>query len=210
MYALITHTIASYRHRSQIMKDFIKKHTHPKNLCSQMFKTNCKLCKMYFIFASPLHITCLPFSQINKLDWKTNCKTLFCRTDLPNTFLFTVNAKIHFHLLIEHVDKTYILHVPQSWSRCQFVSIPIQGISKTKSGSHGKSCLHSLQQEYKPRVHATHNIWRKIQIKWISNFVVIPSLGIRSLQNFAHAMTAVLSWHVQNFVVMTLLGFEWE
>ena len=29
-----------------------------------------------------------------------------------------------------------------------------------------------------------------------------------SQQNFAHAMTAVLSWHVQNFVVIQYLEIE--
>ena len=43
----------------------------------------------------------------------------------------------------------------------------------------------------------------KIQIQFEIRFVVIPNLLAGSLQNFAHAMTAVLSCHVQNFVVIT-------
>ena len=35
-------------------------------------------------------------------------------------------------------------------------------------------------------------------------FVVISFVATRLLQNFAYAMTAELSWHVQNFVVITL------
>ena len=33
-------------------------------------------------------------------------------------------------------------------------------------------------------------------------------MDIRSLQNFAHVTTAMLSWHVQNFVVITSLQFD--
>ena len=40
-------------------------------------------------------------------------------------------------------------------------------------------------------------------------FCVIQFLVIRS-ENFAHATTAVLSWHVQNFVVITPLHFASE
>ena len=42
------------------------------------------------------------------------------------------------------------------------------------------------------------------------NFIVIKFLGTLSLQYFAHAMTAWLSWHVQNFVVITSFEFGWE
>ena len=41
------------------------------------------------------------------------------------------------------------------------------------------------------------------QIQLKISFVAIPFLAITSLQNFPHAMTAQLSWHVQNFVVIT-------
>ena len=45
-----------------------------------------------------------------------------------------------------------------------------------------------------------------IQIWWKIPFAVIPLLAIRSRQTFAHATTAQLSCHVQNFVVITV----WE
>ena len=38
-------------------------------------------------------------------------------------------------------------------------------------------------------------------------FVVIESWVIVSLHNFAHVMTAQLSWHVQRFVVINTLQF---
>ena len=49
-----------------------------------------------------------------------------------------------------------------------------------------------------------------IHIWWKICLAVVLFVVIRSLQNFAHAMTAVLSWHVQNFVAITLLVFEWN
>ena len=39
-----------------------------------------------------------------------------------------------------------------------------------------------------------------IQIQWKINCSVTPLLGIISVQNFAHAMIAQLSCHVQNFI----------
>ena len=41
-------------------------------------------------------------------------------------------------------------------------------------------------------------------------FAGISFLTIGLLHIFAHATTAVLLWHVQNFVVIILLEFEWE
>ena len=38
--------------------------------------------------------------------------------------------------------------------------------------------------------------------------MLFPATGL--LQNFAHVTTAQLSWHVQNFVVTTLLQFAPE
>ena len=43
-----------------------------------------------------------------------------------------------------------------------------------------------------------------IQIRWKFGFGVTPLQGIRALQNFAHATTAQLSCHVQNFIEITL------
>ena len=49
-----------------------------------------------------------------------------------------------------------------------------------------------------------------IQIHWQIVFALIWSLVIRSVRNFAHAMTALLSSHVHNFVVIILLKFRGE
>ena len=44
------------------------------------------------------------------------------------------------------------------------------------------------------------------QIQWKLNFAAIQLFAVRSQENyFAHAMTAQLSCHVQNYVVITLL-----
>ena len=40
-------------------------------------------------------------------------------------------------------------------------------------------------------------------------FAVIQFLIMKLQQIFAHAMTAQLSWHVQNFVAITELEFPW-
>ena len=49
-----------------------------------------------------------------------------------------------------------------------------------------------------------------IQIRWKLCLPVIPLLAIRSQQIFAHAMTAQLLCHVQNFVAITVLESRWE
>ena len=43
------------------------------------------------------------------------------------------------------------------------------------------------------------------QLKFAGNFrfVVIPHMAYRLLQIYAHATTAMLSWHVQNFVAIS-------
>ena len=48
---------------------------------------------------------------------------------------------------------------------------------------------------------------------WISRKIclnVIHFLSIRLQPNFARAMTAMLSWHMQNFVAITMLEFGWS
>ena len=55
-----------------------------------------------------------------------------------------------------------------------------------------------------------HNFSIVIQIWWKIGFSITPLWSTISLQNFAHTMTAQLSCHVQNFIVITLLQFEWE
>ena len=49
----------------------------------------------------------------------------------------------------------------------------------------------------------------KIQFYYVVHFAVIHILIKLSPQNFAYPMTAVLLWHVQNSVVITLLEFVW-
>ena len=49
-----------------------------------------------------------------------------------------------------------------------------------------------------------------IQIRWKLRLAITPLLAIRSQQIFAHAMTAQLSCHVQNFVEITVLESRWE
>ena len=49
-----------------------------------------------------------------------------------------------------------------------------------------------------------------IQIRWKLRLAITPLLAIRSQQISAHAMTAQVSCHVQNFVVITVLEWRWE
>ena len=53
----------------------------------------------------------------------------------------------------------------------------------------------------------TNNFSMAIQIRWKFHVVVIQFWGNKSLQIFAHAMTAELSWHKQNRLAITLLEF---
>ena len=50
----------------------------------------------------------------------------------------------------------------------------------------------------------------QLNILWLIDFDGIAFLAVRYLLIFAHATTAMLLWHVQNFVVNTLLDFGWE
>ena len=56
----------------------------------------------------------------------------------------------------------------------------------------------------------TNGFLPAIQIWWKLHLAVIPLLAIRSRQILAHARTAQLSCHVQNFVAITLLDSRWE
>ena len=58
------------------------------------------------------------------------------------------------------------------------------------------------------RAHATHDFSSRIKIWWKICFDPNWILIQWSLQHFAHAMTALLSWHVQKFVVILLPEFE--
>ena len=51
----------------------------------------------------------------------------------------------------------------------------------------------------------TNDILPAIQIRWKLCLAVITLLAIRSQQIFAHATTAQLSYHVQNFIAITVL-----
>ena len=53
-------------------------------------------------------------------------------------------------------------------------------------------------------------IFNVIQSQWNIHFSVTPFMDIRLLQIFAHAMTAQLSWHMQNFVAIISSEFRWE
>ena len=61
-----------------------------------------------------------------------------------------------------------------------------------------------------PEAHLTNEFSKKIQTPLKINFVVIPFHTIKSIQIFAHATTAMLLWHVQNFVVNMTLECHWE
>ena len=52
------------------------------------------------------------------------------------------------------------------------------------------------------RVHFFNGFSIAIQIRWKFHFSLTPILITWSLQNFEHAMTAQLSWHVQNIVAI--------
>ena len=56
----------------------------------------------------------------------------------------------------------------------------------------------------------TNDFLPAIQIRWKLRLALIPLLAIRSQQIFAHATTAQLSCHVQNFVAITVLESRWE
>ena len=53
----------------------------------------------------------------------------------------------------------------------------------------------------------THDFVLIIQIHLKIHFAIFQILADRLLQKFTHAMTAVLSWHVQIFVAITWLEF---
>ena len=64
-----------------------------------------------------------------------------------------------------------------------------------------------LFDQYWPRTHLTHVISITIHIPWKFHFTITPSLVMISLQIFAHATTAQLSWHMQRFVGITSSSF---
>ena len=56
----------------------------------------------------------------------------------------------------------------------------------------------------------TNTFLPAIWIRWKFLLAVIPLLGIWSQQVFAHATTAQLSCHVQNFVATGFLELSWQ
>ena len=58
--------------------------------------------------------------------------------------------------------------------------------------------------------HHTNDFPCRIQILWKFHFVIILLLAVILLPNFAHASTAQLPWHVQNFATVIISKFEWE
>ena len=64
-----------------------------------------------------------------------------------------------------------------------------------------------LPQE-RPGAHFTNIFSIPFQIRWKFHFTLTSILIQRSLQNFVHDTTAVLSWHVQNFVAVWWLTME--
>ena len=70
--------------------------------------------------------------------------------------------------------------------------------------------LGSHYWDYCPGARFTNDFLPAIQIRWKLCLAVIPLLAIRLQQIFAHATTAQLSCHVQNFVAITVLELRWE
>ena len=71
------------------------------------------------------------------------------------------------------------------------------------------ACLYALGISMRPGARFTNDFLPAIQIRWKLPLAVIPLLAIRSQQIFAHATTAQLSCHVQNFVAITVLESRW-
>ena len=71
-------------------------------------------------------------------------------------------------------------------------------------------CLVTTVSLNGPGAHFTNDFLPAIQIRWKLRVAVIPLLASRSHQIFAHATTAQLSCHVQNFVVITVLESRWK
>ena len=61
-----------------------------------------------------------------------------------------------------------------------------------------------------PGARFTNDFLPAIQIRWKLRLAVIPLSVIRSQQIFAHATTAQLSCHVQNFAAIAVLESRWE
>ena len=62
----------------------------------------------------------------------------------------------------------------------------------------------------RPGARFTNGFLPAIQIRWKLRLAIILLLAVRSQQIFAHATTAQLSCHVQNFVAIAVLELRWE
>ena len=71
------------------------------------------------------------------------------------------------------------------------------------------SCLQAIEGE-DTGARFTNDFLPAIQIRWKLCLAVISLLAIRSQQLFAHATTAELSCHVQNYVAIIVLESRWE
>ena len=58
--------------------------------------------------------------------------------------------------------------------------------------------------------HDTYDFLLTMKIPSIFHIAIFQLLSVKSLQIFAHAMTAELSCHVQNFVMITLSKFKFS
>ena len=98
-----------------------------------------------------------------------------------------------------------------SWHVQNFVVIQLPNLSNYQSilGAFQLRMFQVCSETY-PGSHFTTGFSCKIQIWRKICFDVIPFIVIRSLQNFTHGMAAQLPCHVQNFVVIPELEFEWD
>ena len=103
-------------------------------------------------------------------------------------------GKIWSFYWIRHLFHLYIESVPLG-SAAMYAGVHTSnyyGSSRRLPWNHRRSCRPSHSW------FCTHN----------SNLTQTTSYVIAT--NFAHVTTAMLSWHVQNFLAITVLEFEWE
>ena len=91
------------------------------------------------------------------------------------------------------------------------MNLPTDSLA-TQAAQPSESIKHLIKRfiGYSNKACFTNDYLPAIQMRWKSRLVVIPLLAIRSQQIFAHATTAQLSCHLQNFVAITVLKLRWE
>ena len=109
----------------------------------------------------------------------------------------------------------WTLYIPTSEFQCLFgpSSLDLQFIvtmGHRRSFSSATGTLAGNYINFSTGARFTNGFLPAIQIRWKLRLAVIPLLAIRSRQIFAHATTAQLSCHVQNFVTIALLDSRWE